>query len=349
MGHNIERNSDFVSLREKPWHNLGTIVEQEMSINEALLLSNLDFTVEKLPNHHHLPSGEIVESTTSFFSFRTDNERILGDQLGRKYTPLQNREAFGLIDEVVEKGELIIETAGCLEGGAKVFVCCRRKTPMVIGKQDEVYQYMVMANGHDGHLSAMAYFTTVRVVCNNTLNLSLRKGKFTQKIVIRHTPQVQSKYYEALRILGALPQNEERATYIYNRMAKTRLTQKQFYDYIGNVFFDSDEIKQAAQGVSHKELLSTQKKKMVTDVIAYCHQGVGQDIAPEMSAWWAYNGITSYLNNFYEYKSEERRMTGLLWGKEADRMETALGLMAEPERIIPVSADLSTSLKFSLN
>lgn len=348
MAHGIESNKDFVSLKLGAWHGLGTIIETEMSVSEALKLGGLDFEVGKLPNVHRIPleSGEPVEmiSQDSFFTYRTDNNRVLGPNVGNYYTPLQNSEAFGMIDEVVEKGNLVIETAGSLWGGKTVFVCARQKNPIVVGKEDETYQYLVLSNSHDGSMAATAFFTGVRVVCNNTLNLSLKNC--INKKSIKHFKNVKHSYNEALKMIGVIETNHENATDAYNQMAKIKLSQRQFFDYLGNVFFEPGERKRIKTGEPVKEVISPQKTKLIESVIEYAHVGPGQELAGEMTSWWAYNAVAGYFDNVKEYKSPDRRMERIVWNEDANINAKALGLALNPNSLETLSNPLAG---FSLN
>lgn len=346
MGHLIESSTDFVSYRQPAWHGLGTVLENVLTTQDALKYGGLDFEVKHLPNIHRLPDGNEIISEKSFFTYRTDNNRILGDYVGKNYTILQNIEALGLLDEVVSKGDLEIETAGALGGGAKVFICAKVKKPIVVNKNDESYQYLVLSNGHDGLMAVQAFFTCIRVVCNNTLQLAMNQCK--NKISIKHTSNVKSNTTRALEILGVIETNQNAAQFHFEQMGKTQMTQRQFFDYLGNIFFEEHEIKQIKSKTPYQDVISTRKQNLVNSVIDYCYNGVGQNETTEMSSWWAYNGITGFFNNNKIYKTPEHRMNNLLWSYDADVMTSALKLAIEPQRIPKISADLSR-ISFNLN
>ncbi len=346
MGHLIKSAQDFVSYRQPAWHGIGTVLENVMTTKDALQHGGLNFEVRSLPNIHRLPDNTEVISEKSFFTYRTDTNHILGDCVGRSYTILQNYEALNLLDEVVKKGDLLIETAGALNGGAKVFICAKVKTPIVVNGNDENYQYLVLSNGHDGLMSVQAYFTCVRVVCNNTLQLSMKHCR--NKISIKHTANVKNNTTKALEILNVIESNQHCAQSGFEHLAKTQLSQRQFFDYIGNLFFEAEEIKNLKTGKPYKDVISTRKQNVVKSVIEYCYEGVGQQDANEMSSWWAYNGITGFFNNTKTYKTPEHRMNSLLWSYDSDTMQTALHLAIEPKLIQKLSIDLSKTA-FNLN
>jgi hypothetical protein len=77
---------------------------------------------------------------------------------------MQNKIAFDLVDELVSKQAMTIETVGSLDNEAKVFVTLKNETPIDSGNNDLTEQYLVLLNGHDSNTAISAYFTNVRVV-----------------------------------------------------------------------------------------------------------------------------------------------------------------------------------------
>lgn len=338
MAHNIDFQKGyaaFVSLQEKPWHELGKVVESEMTTAEVLPLAGLDFEVRKAPNIHRLPDGNEIISSNSFFTFRTDTGFVLGDKLGKQYTVMQNAEALNVLDELISTNKIIVETAGSLNNGATVFITCRRKTPLVVGKSDEVEQYIVLTAGHDGNTAIMAFFTNVRVVCANTLALALQGAR--QKHSIRHTRNAKDKLNEALRIMKIAEQNSEVAATAYNRLAEIQLKQADFWNYLGNVFFTPAERKDLQTGKDAATIISSRKRNTVNKVLEFAETGIGQQEARPGSAWWAYNAVTGYFSNVASFKDRENRMESLLWGSANDYMDTALDLALHPQKVEPLT------------
>lgn len=324
----------FVSLKNEAWHGLGIIVENEMSVADALKLGNLDFEVAKLPNRHHLPTGEIITSDTSFFTYRTDTNFVLGDRLGKSYEVVQNAEALGVVDALVSDSGLVVETAGSLRNGCTVFMCLRLPENINVGGTDTVKQYLIIATGHDGNTPILAYFSNVRVVCNNTLQMSFRDA--TKKHSIRHTRSASDKLNEALRIMGLATKNQKIVAEQYNRLAEIKMQQDQFWNYVGNVFFSPAEIKSLREGKRPQEVISTRKSNTVNKVLQFAQTGIGQKEANPGSAWWGYNAVTGYFSHLAKHDNPEARMESLLFGSAADTMERALVLAAEPEKITPI-------------
>lgn len=341
----FQRGTAAFVTRKEAWHGLGVVIDRDMSAAEALRLGNLDFQVEKSPNRHLLPTGETLISDTSFFTFRTDTNFVLGDRLGKTYEVVQNEEALGVVDAIVNQGGLVVESAGSLRNGCTVFMCCRLPESIKVGGTDEVKQYLIIATGHDGNTPILAYFSNVRVVCNNTLQMSFRDA--TKKHSIRHTRSAGDKLNEALRLMGLVAKNQAVVSEQYDRMAEIKLSQDQFWNYVGNVFMSPAEIKALQDGKKAAEVISTRKQNTINQVLQFAATGVGQREAGEGSAWAAYNAITGHFTHNARHENAEARMESLLFGSAADTMEKALILASEPSKISPIRQTAARS--FNMN
>lgn len=342
MAHEIDTQkgfAGFASFKQTAWHGLGTVLEERITIAEALKFGGLDFEVLKAPNIHRFPDGKEQISKESFFTYRTDTNCVLGDKLGKGYTVMQNKVALDLVDELISKQSMTIETVGSLCDGAKVFVTLKNETPIDLGNDDITEQYLVLLNGHDGNTAISAYFTNVRVVCQNTLNASLGLSK--NKHTVRHTVTAKDRLTEALIIMGIIKRNTDLDKQAYQRMKAQRFTDKMFSHYLGNIFFTPLEMAEFKKGES---IISTRKKNAIAEVVNFAHTGNGQDLAGEGSAFWAYNAITGYFSNKKVYKDTEVRMDNLLWGTDANVMNKAAELALMPDKIINLDKNLVSNL-----
>jgi phage/plasmid-like protein (TIGR03299 family) len=343
MAHEIDTQkgfAGFASLKQPAWHGLGTVVEERMTIADALQFGGLDFEVLKAPNIHRFPDGTERISTESFFTYRTDTNCVLGDKVGNGYTIMQNNVALDLVDELVSKQAMNIETVGSLCDGAKVFVTLRNNMPIDLGNNDITEQYLVLLNGHDGRTAISAYFTNVRVVCQNTLNASLGLSK--NKHTVRHTVTAKDRLTEALIIMGVMQRNADLDKQAYQQMKAQQFTGKMFTHYLGNLFFTPHEMAEIKKG--NHSVISSRKKNVLAEVNNFAHVGIGQDLAGEFSAFWAYNAVTGYFSNKKVYKDTELRMDNLLWGTDANVMNRAAELALKPEKMVNLDRDLMANL-----
>lgn len=350
MAHLIDNSKGFnafVSFAAPAWHGLGTVLNNPINTEDALNQGGLNYNVLKLPNIHCLPNGEELISEESFFTVRTDVNKILGSRLGKDYEVMQNVEALNIIDEILQKGTATIETAGAIDEGKKVFICLKVAKDIIVGSQDAVKQYVLIATSHDGSLSITAMPTNVRVVCNNTLAAALRGSQ--DKVKIRHTVNAQNRLAEAMRVMKLMSDNTAVNEANYNEMAANIISKDQMFNYFGNVFCTSAEIRQLQSGMRAKEVLSSRKQNILSEVLNFANRGQGQAITMkgnDFTMWGAYNAITGYITR-KKYSSPSDRANSMLFGSAAETIEAAGTLALAPAKIQPLHKTGFSGLNFN--
>ena len=197
---------------------------------EALRLSGLDWTVSLGPvfggdDHMPVPNKRAM--------VRSSDKRVLAI-VGAKYVPVQNIEVFSFLDALVKDDIMRYETAGSLYDGEKVWVEAQMKEGWRIG--GDLYQdYIVGANSHDGSSKARFYLTRVRVVCRNTLRMSLREAD--QIVEIAHRGDVQSKLEAAKEFLAITTESQQRMNEWLEKMQETKVDRYKAMSNLKEVLF----------------------------------------------------------------------------------------------------------------
>ena len=217
MAHNINYNEQtrrysFFSVKEKAWHGLGQIVKQYPTSEEAIKHAGLDYEVVKSPlftngseiitDFNHLEMNQnTLEVPNYFANIRTDNNTVLG-VVGKDYHIVQNHEAFNFFDAIVGGDEgILYETAGALGKGERIFITAKLPDYIRVGNGDDVTEkYIFLTTSHDGSGSITAAFTPIRIVCQNTLNASLRN--MTNVVRIKHTSGAKQRIENAHKVMG---------------------------------------------------------------------------------------------------------------------------------------------------
>jgi hypothetical protein len=104
----------------------------------------------------------------------------------------QNHEAFDFMDGLVGDKLAMYETAGSLHGGKRVWMMASIPKEYRAGPDDLIKPYVLLTNTHDGSQALRMIPTTVRVVCQNTLNLALRESG-VEGLTISHHPRLESR------------------------------------------------------------------------------------------------------------------------------------------------------------
>ena len=139
MSANVE--SMFYAGREKPWHGLGTQVDEAPTSADALRLAGLDWKVERKPIQ--VCGGRKVDNF--FANVRSSDGAVLG-VVSDRYQVVQNAEAFAFTDALIE-GEVRYETAGSLMGGRKIWLLAKLPDREIVG--DKTEPYLCFSNTHD--------------------------------------------------------------------------------------------------------------------------------------------------------------------------------------------------------
>ena len=175
-------------VREKPWHNCGTMVQDAPTSRDALRLAGLDWVVEQKPVYLGNANTPIPNYKANV---RNSDESVLGIVTDR-YSVVQNAEAFEWTDALIGGG-VRYETAGSLKKGKRVWLLAKLPAAKVAG--DEVEPYLCFTNTHDGSGAVKVAVTPQRVVCANTLNLALRTA--SRSWSMKHVGNLDDKLYEA--------------------------------------------------------------------------------------------------------------------------------------------------------
>lgn len=210
------------SVREKPWHGLGTIVKEAPTSEDALRLAGLDWDVVQSPIYTNHGKVEGYKA-----NIRSTDRQVLG-VVSDRYRIVQNTEAFSFTDELLGQG-VRYETAGSLMGGRKVWLLARLPREFIIAGE-RISPYLVFSNTHDGSGAVRVAVTPIRVCCNNTLNLALSTAARSFSMV--HTGDVKEKVAEAKQTLFMADNYMENLGREFERLRKQKISDQQVREYI---------------------------------------------------------------------------------------------------------------------
>lgn len=316
MAHEIEFNAQkgtysSFSRKEIPWHKLGQIVEDAKTSREVLELANLDFNVHKAPNYAKI-NDQFIQNTDSFSTIRTDTNAILGT-VGTRYEILQNTEAFSFFDDIVSTKNVVFETAGVLYNGRKVFISAKLPDVLKLNNQDVVDKYLLLTNDHTGRESAVVTFTSIRVVCNNTLNMALASA--ANQYRIRHTKSMSDRMNRVAYMMGLKDVYFSEMETHLNRLKSIKMKEKHAKEHVCRLILNETELGLlASSGNLYKvDEISTRKKNQIVDMFNWIEKGVGQDMY-RGTGLWLYNGVVGYYNNAKQYTTDENKFENLMGG-----------------------------------
>ena len=218
--------------REKPWHGLGTRVEEAPDSREALRLAGLDWRVVQKSSK----TGDGFQIPGFKANMRDTDNRVLGVVTDR-YKVVQNEDAFAFTDKLLGEG-VTYETAGSLQDGRRTWLLAKLPQRYIISG-DEITPYLVFMNTHDGTGAIKAAMTPVRVVCQNTLNLALSTARRSWST--NHIGDIAGKLEDARYTLLYADQYMSELGKEIDRMNHIKLSERQVLEYIDALFPLYDE------------------------------------------------------------------------------------------------------------
>jgi phage/plasmid-like protein (TIGR03299 family) len=312
-------------IKPKVWQILGKTITKCKTSAEAIQEAGLDFTVWKHPNLHALPSGNNIISDNSYFTFRTDTEAILGDKVGCDYEVVQNVDAFGFFDSIIENyGGLHYESAGSLGYGALTYITAKLPEYIKVGRSDLIEQYLFLTSTHDGTGSMTIAFTPVRIYCANTLNAALQNC--SNCIKIRHTASAAEKLKSAHKLLGLTNQLSTEMEAIFNRWSRVRISDPELKRLIQLAMVPNKETYELLKTGKESEL-SSQFNNTVSAVLDYSLTSPSQQEATTKGTLFGfYNSVTGYYQNVKGYRDNEAKFKSIMGGTGLQRNQTAFEL-----------------------
>ena len=332
MAHNLNFNNrtgrySFFTVKEKAWHGLGQIVQDYPTSEEAIKHAGLDYEVVKSPLYttgsNIIETAQGIEITDNqlhvpnyFANIRSDNNAVLG-VVGKDYHIVQNREAFAFFDAIIGGGDgILYETAGALGNGERIFITAKLPDYIRVGNGDDVTEkYIFLTTSHDGSGSITAAFTPIRIVCQNTLNASLRN--MSNVVRIKHTAGAKQRLENAHKVMGLANTLSNQLQDIFNTWAKVRVTDREIRKLIELALCPNKETLTHLEKGNYDEI-STVFKNTVEDAFAYAMISDTQQMdTTKGTLFGAYNAVTGYYQNVRNYKSGEAKLESIVMGGTA--------------------------------
>lgn len=305
MAHELEFQQGVAStfsVGETPWHREGIILAEAPSYAEAIKLARLDYPVEKVGLFRQVgdpTQQEYVESTVGFATVRTDTGKELGS-VGKDYSVVQNKDAFAILEPLVNDGVATLETGGVLRDGADAWLLMRwnlAKFGPIVREvfADEVIPFGLVSTNHSGRRGVLVKDTPIRVVCANTLGAA--EGEGGHAITVRHTGDANVRLVEAAQSMwGAMIERMETTARAYRTLKARYLDEEMFKTLVVDAIA-TDPRKRSEFNPEAKlaEMVVERYERKVTRVTELWTSGKGH--TGDHSAWEAYNGAVELLDH----------------------------------------------------
>ena len=271
---------------EVPWHGHGTKVPPDVTAEGMIRAADLDWNVEKEPIGRAKPGtsgGRYLLKRRARPGHKPREKDVELGIVSDRYQPLQNTDAFKFFDPFIKQGVARFETAGALGTGERVWIlACMPGRTIEVVPGDEVSQYLVLSNSHDGDGAVKIKFTPIRVVCQNTLNLALKNGD--KAFSIQHSrTSMPLRLDEVSTMIGMFQGVFDDAAVAFRAMVKTNMNEDRLTTYLESVLPRTDSQRES-------QIMPKRWKRIMNAF--KLGQPTGHVRGTENTLWAAYNAVT---------------------------------------------------------
>jgi phage/plasmid-like protein (TIGR03299 family) len=330
MAHEIETFSNGTAAaafgKTPAWHRLGTVFQDNMTSEEALIAAQLagwNVRLAPLQAIEITEDGvETAEANDRYATVRTHpitgKLDVLGVGLSGSYHPVQNEEQVAFMDALTDSAR--ITSAGSLRGGRQTFFCCEIPYDLLVGGMDAVRLFLAIMNGHDGSMGFRAVVSPIRVVCANTQDMALATAQ--QRWSVAHTKNAGKAIEEARKTLNLTWKYVEAFEKAAQRMIDTRITNDKFEEIAKTLMGDPAEPGLKLSGVT----MRTNKLQMVQTI--YRSDTTRHVAGTTWGAYQAFAELADHKDGTLRGEQAEKRSLAAVDGSGVSLKENAYRLLS---------------------
>lgn len=323
---------------QTPWHGLGNQLTPKQPIEVWARQAGMNWSIEQSPvrylagqsnhgndthsNSHlaqtlkHPKQDIIMPFDEQKVLYRSDTHAPLS-VVSQRYQVVQPREILEFYRDLTEKADFELETAGVLKGGKKLWALAKTGQSASIKGKDVSNGYILLATACDGTMATTAQFTSIRVVCNNTLAIALNQGNTSKQGIVKVPHNTKFDAQSVKQQLGISISAWDEYIYQLNQLSNRKVKNAEVDRYLWQVFND----KAAPISSSFNERAMTKCKSLF--------EGHGRGAMLDSAKGTAFgllNSVTEFVDHERRAKSTDHRLESAWFGNGAVIKQRALDL-----------------------
>jgi phage/plasmid-like protein (TIGR03299 family) len=174
--------TEMAFIGETPWHGLGQELQVGADLETWKKASGMDWTIKSSPVQYITNGPSIPEDYNNLkfdgqnVLYRSDNNNPLSI-VSDRYEIVQPIQVLEFFDNLATEAGFKLETAGTLRGGKRFWALANTGKFGEVCNDDRINSYVLLSTSCDRSLATTARFTSVRVVCNNTLRMATNENQ----------------------------------------------------------------------------------------------------------------------------------------------------------------------------
>lgn len=314
MAHQVQQ---MAYVGDTPWHGLGNPLESGQPLEVWAEQAGMNWEILESPVHYAAGEAGGLSQILTFpehkVLFRSDSREPLS-VVGQRYKVVQPREILEFYRDLTEKSGFELETAGVLKGGRKLWALAKTGQQGTLKGGDRTEGYVLLATACDGSLATTAQFTSVRVVCNNTLAVAVDNAQ--QAVKVRHSTTFDAEAVK--KQLGISVSAWDEFMYRLKALSERRVTDAEAERFFRDVFSERAP-------ADSSEAVKTNEKAMARAQSLFAGDGRGAELAASRNtAYGLVNAVTEFVDHERRARSADYRLDSAWFGKGATLKQRAL-------------------------
>lgn len=289
---------------QTPWHGLGNHLAPGLPSEVWAEQAGMNWRIEESPVQFTAKAGKSKMSRAfpqQKVLYRSDTQAPLS-VVSSRYQVVQPAEILEFYQDLTEVGGFELESAGVLKEGRKFWALARTGQSVRLKRKDEVNGYLLLATACDGTLATTAQFTSIRVVCNNTLAIALGQSEGAVKVPHRSSFDAQA----VKRQLGIATSSWDDFIDHMKALAECKVSEKAAEAFLRSAFSNSAQA-QPENSTNDRAI------KAVHDL--FSGHGQGSTLASAQgTAWGLLNSVTEFVDHHRRARSADHRRDAAWFG-----------------------------------
>lgn len=309
---------EMAFVGDTPWHGLGQKLTQGASIEQWQQAAGLDWTIKSSPVSYATDNEQLACDLETFDGqnvlYRSDNKMALS-VVSDRYKPVQPLEVLEFFRDLVAENGFKIHTAGTLRGGKRMWALAETGKFGEVCPDDGVGGFLLLSTSADRTLATTARFTTIRVVCNNTLTQAV--GGNQNAVSFSHIQKfdheaVKQKLGDAVASFGTFMD-------MAKLLQRQQLNATQASEFVKSLITPLSQIKRDEYDLTKNRVY--QKIMNLFESESKGNELVGH------TKWGMLNAVTEYYDHHNPSRTNDARLDSAWFGTGDKTKSTALDLL----------------------
>ena len=309
MAHDIDTTTGKAAIAymgETPWHKLGQQMQEGQTIEQWQQAAGMDFEIKSTQVYYKTDADQVYAMNKfkgKKILLRSDTQKALA-VVSDTYKVVQPKEILEFYRDLTEKAGFKLETAGVLREGRKYWALANTGNQIKLAG-DEIKGYLLLGTACDGSMATTAMFTSVRVVCANTLGFAMQEaesGKAKNVVRVSHRSVFDEDFVKAQ--LGLADISWSKFITQVDKWCTMTVNES-----LAKNYFDSIASYTTTEG-------DVVVSKKTTDMLMSLFQGGGKGsdlVTAKNTVWGMVNAVTEYVDH-HRGRTNDGRMDRAWFG-----------------------------------